>query len=127
MGDTPNYVYLLNALNKLNADVEYTTGDTYESIVWKENAVNIPTKEIVDSKVLELKNTKPFIFLRNERKKKLTESDYLAMPDYPHINDTLKQEWLLYRQALRDLPSTVTPQLDENGDLTNVTWPTPPS
>lgn len=127
MGDTPNYVYLLNALNKLNADVEYTTGDTYESIVWKENAVNIPTKEIVDSKVLELKNTKPFIFLRNERNKKLTETDYLAMSDYPHINDTLKQEWLLYRQALRDLPSNVTPQLDENGELINVTWPTPPS
>ena len=32
-----------------------------------------------------------------------------------------------YRQALRDLPSTAKPKLDENGQLTNVTWPTKPT
>ena len=31
-----------------------------------------------------------------------------------------------YRQALRDLPKTSSPKLDENGELTNVTWPTKP-
>ena len=32
-----------------------------------------------------------------------------------------------YRQALRDMPSTAEPQLDEQGQLTNVTWPTKPT
>ena len=125
--NTPNYVYLLNALHILNSDVEYTTGPNYDDIVWRTNATNIPTKDVVEAKVLELKNGKPLLLLRQERNIKLNDCDYLAMPDYPHANDTIKQSWLTYRQALRDLPSTSTPQLDSNGELTNVTWPTPPS
>lgn len=31
-----------------------------------------------------------------------------------------------YSQALRDLPSTSSPELDVQGNLTNVTWPTKP-
>ena len=49
------------------------------------------------------------------------------MPDYPHINDTIKQNWLTYRQALRDLPATASPQLDTNGEVTNIIWPISPS
>ena len=49
------------------------------------------------------------------------------MPDYIHPSEEVKQAWITYRQALRDLPSTSTPQLDTNDKLTNVTWPTPPS
>ena len=37
------------------------------------------------------------------------------------------QEQKDYRQALRDLPSSTSPTLDEQGNLTNVTWPTKPS
>ncbi len=36
----------------------------------------------------------------------------------------MTQAQIDYRQALRDLPETADPQLDENGNLTNVTWPT---
>ena len=57
----------------------------------------------------------------------LDKTDKYATIDYPHANDTVKQAWLTYRQALRDLPATASPQLDSNGELTNVTWPTPPS
>jgi hypothetical protein len=38
----------------------------------------------------------------------------------------MSNEWSTYRQALRDLPSTASPSLDENGNLTNVTWPNKP-
>ena len=31
-----------------------------------------------------------------------------------------------YSQALRDLPSTASPKLDESSQLTNITWPTKP-
>ena len=38
----------------------------------------------------------------------------------------MTQEQKDYRQALRDLPLSTSPQLDEFGRLTNVTWPTKP-
>ena len=62
-----------------------------------------------------------------KRNKLLTESDFKAMPDYIHPSEEVKQAWMTYRQELRDLPSSSVPQLDTNDELTNVTWPTPPS
>jgi len=38
----------------------------------------------------------------------------------------MTQEQKDYRKALRDLPSTASPELDEDGNLTGVTWPTNP-
>ena len=43
--------------------------------------------------------------------------------DYPMAN---KLDWKTYRQTLRDLPATAEPQLDNQGNLTNVTWPEVP-
>ena len=63
--------------------------------------------------------------LRFERDQKLRETDYLMIPDWP-ISDSKKTEWKTYRQNLRDLPATASPSLDENGQLTGVTWPTKP-
>ena len=65
--------------------------------------------------------------LRTKRNKLLSESDFKVMPDYIHPSEEIKQTWITYRQALRDLPTTASPQLDDNCELTNVTWPTPPS
>ena len=63
--------------------------------------------------------------LRNQRDMLLQQTDTpWGLADYQHPN---KQAWLDYRQALRDLPETAEPQLDENGQLTNVIWPTPPA
>jgi len=63
--------------------------------------------------------------LRNQRDILLQQTDTpWGLADYQHPN---KQAWLDYRQALRDLPATADPQLDENGQLTNVIWPTPPA
>jgi len=66
-------------------------------------------------------------YLREKRNKKLFDTDYRIVADFPYPSEEVKQAWLTYRQALRDLPTTATPQLDENGELTNITWPTPPS
>jgi hypothetical protein len=66
----------------------------------------------------------PMGVLRGERDRLLAKTDKpWGSADYQHPN---KQAWLDYRQALRDLPATADPQLDENDQLTNVTWPTPP-
>jgi len=57
--------------------------------------------------------------LRMQRNSLLDQSDWMAVSDR-----VMTQAQIDYRQALRDLPATADPQLDENGNLTNVTWPT---
>ena len=100
----------------------------YNSIVWNsENTLSKPTLAECQAAWQQIINEAPMKLLRKERDKKLNDTDKYATIDYPHANDTIKQAWLTYRQALRDLPTTASPQLDSNGELTNVTWPTPPS
>lgn len=103
--------------------------DDYNTIVWSEsNILPKPSLEEVNSKLDELRLLQPMKQLREERNIKLLETDkYTSIPDWPHASEEVKQAWVTYRQALRDLPSTSTPQFDENSELTNVTWPTPPS
>ena len=55
--------------------------------------------------------------LRAERDRLLTASDKYMIPDYP-ITDDLREQWLAYRQALRDLPETCDPD--------NPIWPERP-
>ena len=59
--------------------------------------------------------------LRVQRNIKLSETDWMGNSDV-----TMSSEWQTYRQALRDLPANSTPSLDENGNLTGVTWPSKP-
>ena len=65
--------------------------------------------------------------LREERNKKLFNTDCRIVADFPHPSEEVKQAWITYRQELRDLPANADPSLDENGELINITWPTPPS
>ena len=60
--------------------------------------------------------------MRQQRNQLLAATDWRFRSDL-----TPSQAWIDYCQALRDLPATATPALDENGNLTGVTWPTPPS
>ena len=49
--------------------------------------------------------------LRTERDRLLVESDWTQSPDSP-LTDEKKKEWATYRQSLRDLPLSSSPQLD---------------
>jgi len=51
--------------------------------------------------------------VRDDRNRRLAETDYLALKD-----NTLSANWKTYRQALRDVPSQSDPD--------NITWPTKP-
>lgn len=66
----------------------------------------------------------PEQILRNTRNMMLVSSDWQMMK----ANETNVgiDNWKTYRQALRDLPANSTPSLDEDGNLTGVTWPTKP-
>jgi hypothetical protein len=82
-----------------------------------------PTESEIQAKIAELTAVEPLRQLRIKRNQLLQETDWRATVDYPNPD---KQAWLDYRQALRDLPATADPQLDENGQLTNIVWPEEP-
>jgi len=94
-----------------------------DEINWISEDISQPTEEEIQAKLTELINAEPMRLLREERNRRLTETDWMSFSDSPTMTD----EWKTYRQALRDLPSTASPILDENGQLTNVTWPTKPT
>jgi hypothetical protein len=78
-----------------------------------------PSEEEIQTKIAELEAAEPLRQLREQRNQLLQQSDWMAVSDR-----VMTQAQIDYRQALRDLPATADPQLDENGNLTNVTWPT---
>ena len=80
------------------------------------------TFDDVLAKKTELQNAEPMRLLRLERDRKLLETDWWCCSDR-----TPNQAQLDYRTALRDLPSTATPTLDDDGNLQNVTWPDEPT
>tara|TARA_B110000495_G_C22900990_1_gene525757 strand:- start:502 stop:651 length:150 start_codon:yes stop_codon:yes gene_type:complete len=47
--------------------------------------------------------------------------------DFPHKTDDKKNEWIIYRQELRDLLENSSVSLDEYGDITGVVWPVKPT
>jgi hypothetical protein len=80
---------------------------------------NPPSEVEIQNKLAELQAAEPMRLLRIQRNQLLAQSDWMAVADR-----TMTQAQIDYRQALRNLPETADPQLDENGNLTNVTWPT---
>ena len=65
--------------------------------------------------------------IRTERNARLQASDRYMLPDYPHKSAAVREQWVRYRQALRDMMESAT--LQAQGDPTAeiiVLWPTPP-
>ncbi len=114
---------------RLVSDAQFEIrGNDYNRVVWDpSNTAPKPTLAQCEAAWQEILAEQPMKLLRQERNKKLEESDkFTSIPDWPHANETAKESWIIYRQALRDLPSTSSPELDVNGTLKNVTWPTRP-
>ena len=64
-------------------------------------------------------NDRAFAALREERNRKLVNSDWISIKASDD-GTTTPAEWKTYRKALRDLPA-------DTSDPTDVTWPTEPS
>ena len=73
-----------------------------------------PTADELQAELDRLVAAQPLVELREERNRRLAETDYLALSDV-----TLSSEMTTYRQALRDLPANTT-------DPANPVWPTKP-
>ena len=87
-----------------------------------------PTESELNTKVAELDAAEPMRLLREERNQLLSETDWMVTRSI-ETGVAMSNDWKTYRQALRDLPASSSPSLDEyyNLDLTSVTWPTEPS
>lgn len=95
----------------------------YNTLEWFSEDITKPTRAQVDAKIAELQAAEPMRILRKERDRLIAETDWWVLADR-----TPTDEQLAYRQALRDLPSTATPVLDDTTKLgiSGVTWPTKP-
>ena len=119
-----DYSMIAKAIRILAPKGKFAVGKDYSSLNWIDEhitGVPKPSEKEINAKVEELQNAEPMRLLREERNRRLTETDWWVLPDR-----TASQEQKDYRQALRDLPSTASPTLDKQGNLTNVTWPTKP-
>lgn len=89
--------------------------------VYTETPFTIPTQqECEEYWTTTLQHKITLKSLRHKRNTLLDQSDKYVTVDFPHATPEKKQEWLDYRQALRDLPSTTE-------DPANPVWPPVPS
>ena len=113
---------LSHAITELYSSAKYALkGFDYSGLEWYDERPK-PSKEELQAKIDELEAAEPMRLLKEERNRRLTETDWRF-----RVDQNPSQEWFDYCQALRDLPSNSDPQLDENGQLTNVTWPEVPN
>ena len=70
---------------------------------------NPPTEEEIQSKLAELQAEEPMRLLREERNRRLQETDWTQYRDVSLSNDS---DWQTYRQSLRDLPQNFSPIID---------------
>tara|TARA_B110000977_G_scaffold51459_1_gene69917 strand:+ start:601 stop:957 length:357 start_codon:yes stop_codon:yes gene_type:complete len=93
---------------------------TYDKIQWMDENTSLPTYQEFETEwnvYLSEESLKHIRFTRNHL---LQSTDiYVSVPDFPHATPEKKQEWLDYRQALRDFPSNAE-------DPVNPVWPVPP-
>ena len=124
---------LAQVLEIITPGVSYTSdGTTWESVVFDDDNFAKPHDEMYESALYKLTYTEEarilaFNKLREERNVLLDKSDKYMTKDYPHTLELDIQNWVEYRQALRDLPMTARPILYEDGNLTGVEWPVAPT
>ena len=116
---------IVKALRALRPNAQWAVGKDYNSLEWIDTKQSKPTEEQIQEKIAELQAAEPMRLLRIKRNQLLAQTDWIATIDYPGTVE-VQEQWLDYRQALRDLPANSDPQLDENGNLININWPTQP-
>ena len=96
------------------------------TITWDNpTATGLPTDEQIIAKAKILACDNPVNALRQTRDFLISESDWMGNQDY-NISD----EWKAYRQALRDITTTITDnsvRLAMADDINHSSWPTKPS
>jgi hypothetical protein len=96
--------------------------DQYETLTWdNSNTVTKPTLEEITAKWATVKAEIVLEKLREARDRRISATDWWASSDL-----TMTAGQTAYRQALRDITNTQTPDVNEYLELINVTWPVNP-
>lgn len=114
---------MTNVVNAIYALVPKANFNTSGGKIFWYDSRPQPTEQEIENKLAELQSAEPMRLLRQQRDQLLSQTDWRMTTDYPYSDQSA---WATYRTELRDLPSTAEPALDEQGNLTNVVWPTPP-
>ena len=87
-----------------------------QTLNYRQKRVDLDTLQIVDTTI------SPNIadYIRSKRANLLRNSDWTQMTDSP-LSEEQKAAWAVYRQALRDMPDTVSVNTVEE-----IVWPTKP-
>jgi len=122
MQDIPeNIEFARQALEELLPELPSTLtyGLNYDEINFFGSDIQKPPKEAFEAKLQELIDAQPWKKLREERDKRLAECDWVTLKAYS-TETPVPEEWKVYMQALRDLPSNTE-------DPTNPVWPSTPT
>ena len=122
MQDIPeNIEFARQALEELLPELPSTLtyGLNYDEINFFGSDIQKPPKEEFEAKLQELIDAQPWKELRQERNKRLTECDWVVIRAYS-TETPVPEEWTVYIQTLRDLPSTTE-------DPANPVWPVQPA
>ena len=137
--------YFLLAMEELCPGVSWTgmvnSRRDFETNCYKTNSIGEPnynannfgaTWEQIDARMKEIEAAEPMKCLREERNKRLAETDWMANSDL-----TMSDAWKTYRKSLRDITADIesgkinAPTMNMNKrfpDDTNIVfdWPTKP-
>ena len=91
-------------------------GNTPEKISGNEFVVITDDVVTIDPDMDSILLTRQWATIRAQRNAKLTSCDWTQLPDSPIYQD---EDWLIYRQALRDIT--------EQEDPYNIVWPEGPT
>ena len=98
------------AIHSLVPEAEFIVeSNSFNKIRWLSKNIPQPTEEEIKAKLTELQAAEPMRLLREERNRKLTETDWTQYRDVSLSNDS---DWQTYRQSLRDLPQNFSPIID---------------
>lgn len=115
----------MEAIRELCKGKSFVYEEHNDRFTWgTSNTTDKPTNEEIETKRQELISGFAMKKLREERDRRLAEVDWWTLRASDGIAMTQAQKD--YRKALRDLPSTATPDIDDALKLINVTWPTKP-
>ena len=122
-------ITIIEALTSLKPKAQWSlNGFNYSGLTWLDETQTKPTEEEINAKISELEKGEPMRLLRQERNKRLAETDWTQLKDID-LDLIRERNWKNYRQALRDLPAKFNPKLDDFGnlDMSSVSWPDKPS
>ena len=100
--------FLVEALLSLKPNCQWTIqGEEVSGLTWLDENSEKPTDEELYSKIAELRAAEPMRLLREERNRRIAQTDWRFRSDL-----SPSQEWKDYCVALRDLPANYSPTFD---------------